>query len=151
MSVNQLYQYSCSKTSRGGKAICIYFGPGNPRQGWWPSILMQHLLSEAEINPPQDPIHLPHPGCQCQYSQAPCFPTAGFSKFEPCSNVLFHTCHSNLVLPPFLLQRELSPKQNTILCSFFPFPLPSNLCLPSTHPLCSPVQTRSQHNSCPQL
>lgn len=27
-------QYSCSKTSRGGKATCIYFCPGNPRQGW---------------------------------------------------------------------------------------------------------------------
>lgn len=68
-----------------------------------------------------------------------------------------HTCQSKLVLPPFPLQRELSPKQNTILRSSFPFPLPSDSCLPSTCPLCSPVlllppdtQTRSQHNSCPQ-
>lgn len=74
-----------------------------------------------------------------QNAQAPCFTTSGFSKFEPSSNVLCRTCQSNPVLPPSPLQKELSPKQNTILYSSFPFPLPSNSCLPSTCPLCSPV------------
>lgn len=124
MGMNQLYSTAAVRPVEEESLVHLFWS-GKSQTRMVAQILMQHLLSKAEINPPQEAIHLPDPGCPCQYPKPHAFLSLASPYLHPvqmCSvtDVTLTLCS----LPPYCKRSSLQSKtQSSTLPSLFRTPI----------------------------